>query len=162
MSLVHDLLAGGGDEGRREDAGAEVMTAGEDAEVAGHVEAGRRDEGAQARQEFLGGHVGVGGPAAPRGLEVDAHAAVGENLHGVVGERRALAMDAAQAKLAFQVISERYDHRRSTMITTNRLFKDWTKVFPDPLNAQVIAERLTERAEVFLMNGKGYRDPKIG
>lgn len=68
-----------------------------------------------------------------------------------------LAMDAAQAKLAFQVISERYDHRRSTMITTNRLFKDWTKVFPDPLNAQVIAERLTERAEVFIMNGKGYR-----
>jgi DNA replication protein DnaC len=73
-----------------------------------------------------------------------------------------LAMDAAQAKLAFQVISERYDHRRSTMITTNRLFKDWTKVFPDPLNAQVIAERLTERAEVFIMNGKGYREPKIG
>ena len=68
-----------------------------------------------------------------------------------------LAMDAAQAKLAFQVISERYDHRRSTMITTNRLFKDWTKVFPDPLNAQVIAERLTERAELLVLDGKGYR-----
>ena len=64
------------------------------------------------------------------------------------------------AKLAFQVISERYDHRRSTCITTNRVFKDWTKVFPDPLNAQVIAERLTERAEVFLMDGKKYRDPR--
>lgn len=71
-----------------------------------------------------------------------------------------LSMDNAQARLAFQVISERYDHRRSTCITTNRVFKDWTKVFPDPLNAQVIAERLTERAEVFLMDGKKYRDPR--
>lgn len=71
-----------------------------------------------------------------------------------------LAMDAAQAKLAFQVISERYDHRRSTCITTNRVFKDWPKVFPDALNAQVIAERLTERSERFLLDGKGYRNPE--
>ncbi len=69
-------------------------------------------------------------------------------------------MDTAQAKLAFQVISERYEHKRSTCITTNRLFKDWTKVFPDPLNAQVIAERLTELSEVFLLDGKSYRDPR--
>jgi DNA replication protein DnaC len=68
-----------------------------------------------------------------------------------------LEMDGAQAKLAFQVISERYDHRRSTIVTTNRPFKDWTKVFPDALNAQVIAERLTERSERFVMDGKGYR-----
>ena len=69
-------------------------------------------------------------------------------------------MDASQAKLAFQVTSERYDHRRSTCITTNRIFKDWTKVFPDALNAQVIAERLTERSERFIMDGKGFRNPE--
>ncbi len=76
--------------------------------------------------------------------------------HLVIDDFAVLAMDAAQAKLAFQVISERYDYRRSTAITTNRLFKDWTQVFPDPLNAQVIAERLTERAEHFLLE-KSYR-----
>ncbi len=75
----------------------------------------------------------------------------------VVDDFAVLAMDAAQAKLAFQVISERYDYRRSTAITTNRAFKDWTKVFPDALNAQVIAERLTERSECFVMGGKGFR-----
>ncbi len=75
----------------------------------------------------------------------------------VIDDFAVLAMDPAQAKLAFQVISERYDHRRSTAITTNRPFKDWPKVFPDALNAQVIAERLTERAELFLLEGKGYR-----
>ena len=78
----------------------------------------------------------------------------------VVDDFAVLEMDTAQAKLAFQVISERYDHRRATAITTNRAFKDWTKVFPDPLNAQVIAERLTERSEVFLLDGKSYRDPR--
>ena len=74
----------------------------------------------------------------------------------VIDDFAVLAMDPAQAKLAFQVISERYDYRRSTAITTNRPFKDWTKVFPDALNAQVIAKRLTERSEHFVMDGKGY------
>jgi DNA replication protein DnaC len=67
-----------------------------------------------------------------------------------------LEMDPAQAKLAFTVISERYDYRRSTIITTNRVFKDWPKVFPDALNAEVIAKRLTERSEHFLLDGKAF------
>ncbi len=74
----------------------------------------------------------------------------------VIDDFAVLAMDPAQAKLAFQVISERYDYRRSTVITTNRPFTDWPKVFPDPLNAQVIAERLTERSEHFVLS-KGFR-----
>jgi DNA replication protein DnaC len=78
----------------------------------------------------------------------------------VVDDFAVLAMDPAQAKLAFQVISDRYDYRRATCITTNRPFKDWPKVFPDALNAQVIAERLTERAELFVLDGKGYRNAK--
>jgi DNA replication protein DnaC len=75
----------------------------------------------------------------------------------IIDDFASLEMDAAQAKLAFQVISERYDYRRSTGITTNRPFKDWPKVFPDALNAQVVAERLTERSEHFVFNDKGYR-----
>ena len=65
-----------------------------------------------------------------------------------------LAMDPAQAKLAFQVIPERFHRRRATLITTNRPLKDWTKVFADPLNAEAIAKRLTERAESFILDGK--------
>lgn len=77
----------------------------------------------------------------------------------VIDDFATLAMDQTQAKLAFEVISERYDYRRSIAITTNRPFKDWPKVFPDALNAQVIAERLTERAELFVLE-KGYRMAK--
>jgi DNA replication protein DnaC len=77
----------------------------------------------------------------------------------VVDDFAVLEMDTVQAKHAFQVFSDRYERRRSTCITTNRPFKDWPKVFPDPLNAQIIAERLTERAEVFLLE-KSYRHPR--
>jgi DNA replication protein DnaC len=106
---------------------------------------------------------------APRMLN-DLHAA---ELHGslerklrryvsaellVIDDFAVLDMDGAQAKLAFQVISERYEHRRSTAITTNRIFKEWPKVFPDALNAQVIAERLTERSERFVLDGRGFRN----
>ena len=77
----------------------------------------------------------------------------------VIDDFALLEMDTVQAKLAFQVVSDRYEHRRSTCITTNRPFKEWPKVFPDPLNAQVIAERLTEHAEVFLLE-KSYRNAR--
>jgi DNA replication protein DnaC len=91
------------------------------------------------------------------GLERALHRYVRAELL-VVDDFAVLAMDPSQAKLAFQVISERYEYRRSTCITTNRPFKDWPKVFPDALNAQVIAERLTERAEHFVLD-KGFRPP---
>ena len=74
----------------------------------------------------------------------------------VIDDFAVLAMDPAQAKLAFQVISERYEYHRSTCITTNWLFKDWPKVFPGALNAQVI----TERSERFTCDGNGYRPTK--
>ena len=77
----------------------------------------------------------------------------------VIDDFAVLAMDPTQAKLAFQVVSERYEYRRSTAITTNRAFKDWPKVFPDALNAEVIAKRLTENCEHFVLDGKGYHPP---
>ena len=68
---------------------AQAMVAGEHAVVAGHVEAGWRDQGAEAGEELVGVHVGVGDAAAPRGLEGHADAAAGERRDGVVGEGRA-------------------------------------------------------------------------
>ena len=47
------------------------------------------EQGAQAGEELVGVHVGVGGAAAPGRLEGDAHAAAGERSDGVVGEGRA-------------------------------------------------------------------------
>jgi len=87
--VERELLAGELGAWARDGARAEVMVAGEDAEVADHVKARRRDEGAQAGQELVDVHVGVGDAAAPRGLEVDADAAAFERLDGVLCEGRA-------------------------------------------------------------------------
>jgi hypothetical protein len=75
--------------GLGDDVLAQAMVAGEHAVVAGHVEAGRRNQGAEAGEELVGVHVGVGGAAAPGRLERDADAAAGERRDGVVGEGRA-------------------------------------------------------------------------
>ena len=68
---------------------SQAVVAGEHAVVAGHVEAGRRNQCAEAGEELLRVHVGVGGAAAPGSLEGDADAAVGERSDGVMGEGRA-------------------------------------------------------------------------
>ena len=97
------------------------MVAGDDAEVADHVEARRRDEGAQTGQELVDVHVGVGDAAAPRGLEVDADAATFERLDGVLREGRAqevaaesfelLAVTAVDRRRGRQLGSARYRRR---------------------------------------------------
>jgi DNA replication protein DnaC len=74
----------------------------------------------------------------------------------VIDDFAVLEMDPTQAKLAFQVISERYEYCRATACTTNRPFKDWPKVFPDALTAEILAKRLTERCEHFVLDGKSY------
>ena len=61
-----------------------MMAISEHTEVSGHVTTRRRHEGAQPGDELVGAHVGMGGATAPGGLEVDAHAAIGERLDGVV------------------------------------------------------------------------------
>ena len=50
------------------------------------MEARGRDQGAQAAQEGVRGHVGERGASARGRLEVDADAAVRERLDGIVGE----------------------------------------------------------------------------
>jgi hypothetical protein len=62
------------------------MMAREDAVVAGHVKAWRRDQGAQTRHELLDVHVDVGNAETRGLLEEDAHRAVRERLDGIVGE----------------------------------------------------------------------------
>ncbi len=68
---------GGGGAGLGDDVLAQAMVAGEHTLVAGHVEAGRGDQGAEAGEELVGVHVGVGGAAAPRSLEGDAEGGEG-------------------------------------------------------------------------------------
>ena len=89
VEVEGELLPGRGDPRRREDASTKVVAICEHTEVPRRVNMRGRHEGAQAGEEPVRRHVGVGGPAARGGFEEDAHAAVGERHDSVVCEGRA-------------------------------------------------------------------------
>lgn len=60
------------------------------------------------------------------------------------------------ANLLFQVINDRYE-RKSTIITTNLEFTDWTQVFGSPQLAAALLDRLTHRCHIVEMNGESWR-----
>jgi len=57
----------------------------------------------------------------------------------------------------FQVISNRHDAKKSTILTTNLPFADWGKIFNDTTVATAIADRLVHNSEVIILEGKSYR-----
>ncbi len=63
-----------------------------------------------------------------------------------------------ESNLVFQVISTRHDKRRPFVVTTNRPFGEWNRIFHNDAIAHAILDRLVERAEVFYLEGKSYRE----
>ena len=64
--------------------------------------------------------------------------------------------DQAETSVLFELISARYE-RRSLLITTNRPFGEWGKVFPDETTAVAAADRLVHHATIIEMNVESYR-----
>jgi len=60
------------------------------------------------------------------------------------------------SNLFFQVISARHE-KKSTMITTNRVFADWGEVFDNNVIATAIADRLVANSEPIILEGESYR-----
>ncbi len=58
--------------------------------------------------------------------------------------------------LLFQVISQRYE-RASIALTTNLAFQDWTQIFPDPMTASVVVDRVVHHAVIFEFTGQSHR-----
>jgi len=75
----------------------------------------------------------------------------------VIDELAYITMSHDEANLFFQVISRRHDLHRPTVLTTNKPFAEWNQVFHGDATAHVIVDRLTERAEIFYLEGKSYR-----
>lgn len=69
-----------------------------------------------------------------------------------------VALRQPESHLLFQVISLRHDRKKPTVITTNRIPSEWNQVFTDNAVAHAILDRLAERAEVFHLEGKSYRE----
>ncbi len=75
----------------------------------------------------------------------------------ILDELGYLPIDKAGADLLFQVISLRYE-RGSMMITSNRAFKEWPKLFNnDSTLTSAILDRLLHHAETVVIEGKSFR-----
>jgi len=58
--------------------------------------------------------------------------------------------------LLFQLISRRYE-ASSVVITTNLAFEQWGQIFPDPMAARAIIDRLIHHGAIFEFSGESYR-----
>jgi len=68
-----------------------------------------------------------------------------------------LPIDKRGADLMFQVVAARYESG-STVITTNRAFRDWGKIFDvDNTLATAMIDRLMHHGEAIVIQGDSYR-----
>lgn len=75
----------------------------------------------------------------------------------VIDELGYLPIDKFGADGLFQVISQRYE-RGSTVITTNRAFKQWPEIFNnDSTLTSALLDRLLHHAESIVIEGRSYR-----
>ena len=68
-----------------------------------------------------------------------------------------LPIDKFGADCLFQIISQRYE-RGATMITTNRVYKQWASIFNnDAMLTSALLDRLLHHAETIRIEGKSFR-----
>ncbi len=61
------------------------------------------------------------------------------------------------ADLLFEVVNGRYK-KRSTILTTNKIFQEWGTIFPDAMCVTTLVDRLMHKAELVVIKGKSYRE----
>ena len=74
----------------------------------------------------------------------------------VIDEVGYLSYSNRHADLLFELISRRYE-TRSTLVTTNRPFAEWSEVFPNAACVVSLVDRLVHNAEVISIDGDSYR-----
>jgi DNA replication protein DnaC len=67
-----------------------------------------------------------------------------------------LSFDGKSADLLYEVINRRYE-RKSVILTTNKPFKEWNKVFPHAACIVTLLDRLLHHADVSVIEGDSYR-----
>ncbi len=75
----------------------------------------------------------------------------------VIDEVGYLSYDNRFADLLYEVVSGRYQ-QLSTIVTTNKSFKEWKDVFPNAACVVTLVDRLLHKAETVLIEGESYRN----
>ncbi len=74
----------------------------------------------------------------------------------VLDEVGYLSYDGRYGDLLFEVISRRHQ-QRSTVLTSNKVFSEWTQVFAGAACVTALVDRLVHRAEIVKIAGDSYR-----
>ncbi len=69
-------------------------------------------------------------------------------------------LTAQQADDLYELISDRAQHSRSLITTSNRSPVDWYALFPNPVVAESLLDRLINTSHQVFMNGPSYRPNK--
>ena len=69
-------------------------------------------------------------------------------------------LTAQQADDLYELISDRAQHGRSLIPTSNRSSVDWYPLFPNPVVAESLLDRLINTSHQIVMNGPSYRPNK--
>ncbi len=79
----------------------------------------------------------------------------------ILDELGYLPIDKNGADLLFQIISTRYE-KGSIIITTNRVFKEWPKIFNnDSTLTSALLDRLLHHTEAAIIEGDSYRMKEV-
>lgn len=74
----------------------------------------------------------------------------------VIDELGYLSYSNRHADMMFQLVSRRYE-KKSTLVTTNKRFRDWDQVFPNAACVVSLVDRLIHNAEIITLDGESYR-----
>jgi DNA replication protein DnaC len=75
----------------------------------------------------------------------------------IIDELGYLPVDKIGAEFLFQVFGDRYE-KASTIITTNRPYKEWTKTFAnDSVMTSAVLDRIMHHCETVIIEGNSYR-----
>ena len=74
----------------------------------------------------------------------------------VIDEVGYLSYSNRHADLLFDIVSRRYEEK-STLVTTNRPFAEWSEVFPNASCVVSLVDRLVHHSEILTIDGESYR-----
>jgi DNA replication protein DnaC len=68
-----------------------------------------------------------------------------------------LPLEAADATFLFELVSKRYEALKPMILTSNKGYGSWSDVFPDPILATALLDRLLHHSTTINLKGDSYR-----
>ena len=66
-------------------------------------------------------------------------------------------LEREDATFLFEVVSKRYESLRSIILTSNKSYGTWNEIFPDPVLATALLDRLLHHSSTINIRGESYR-----